>query len=158
MQCNAVQCSAVQCSAMQCSAMQCNAVQCNAMQCSAVQCNAMQCSAVQCNAVQCSAMQCNAVQCNAVDQMLFIICSCVVVTGFPETTAQEKEVKPDEVMASNSDTKVTIMPHQWTLGITSGNCREKPVIISRLCGGDWFGRCSVWLETVTYKRSTRQCR
>jgi len=35
--------------------------------------------------------------------------------GFPKTTAQEKEVKPDEVLDAVADTEV----NEWPVGISS---------------------------------------
>ena len=49
--------------------------------------------------------------------------------GFPEATAEEKEVERDKVPATVSHAEAAEQPYD--IGVN--NCREKPIIVSRLC-------------------------
>ena len=73
---------------------------------------------------------------------LFILCRYVVVLGFPETTAQEKEVEPSEILATVTATKVAVFQREQSLSAGISSCQQEP----RLCGEHWPDRDSTVSE------------
>ena len=53
------------------------------------------------------------------------MCMILFVLGFTKATAQEKEVKPDEVLDTVTDTEVT----EWPVSVRTSRHPEKPIVI-----------------------------